>query len=169
MADRVEPPLAAGEKATLVGFLDYQRATLRHKCEGLSPDELIRAASPPSPLRLLGLVRHLTEVEHWWLSQVYAGDEGFDTYAAERDHDADLLVAHADPAVVAATWQRWEEQLRHSDAIVSGSDLDAPAANAVSEGVPSLRWVLVHLIEEYSRHNGHADLLREAIDGAVGE
>lgn len=169
MTDRIEPPLAAGEKETLTGFLDYQRATLRHKCQGLSPDQLILPACPPSPLRLLGLVRHLTEVEHWWLSQVFAGDEGFDTYAAERDRDADLLVAHVDPELVADTWWRWEEQLRHSRAIVGSVGLDTLASNSVSEGAPSLRWVLVHLIEEYSRHNGHADLLREAIDGAVGE
>jgi hypothetical protein len=169
MSDRIDPPSNADEKPTLLAFLDYHRATLRDKCAGLTPDELVRPASPPSSLRLLGLVRHLTEVEEWWFSQVFAGDEPFDLYSSADDPDADLHVGHADEAVVTQTWQRFDEQVGHSRAIAAGGDLDAPAARSLSGNAPGLRWILVHMIEEYARHNGHADLLREAIDGAVGE
>jgi hypothetical protein len=165
---RVDPPLAGDEKAVLTGFLDYQRQTLLLKCAGLTPQQLITRASPPSSLCLLGLVRHLSEDETGWLHQCFAGDEGDAHYGPG---DADLEVSDADEHSVAEAFAYHAEVVSRSRALVAAAELDALTAQSdqLTGQHFSLRWVLVHLIEEYARHNGHADLLREAIDGATGE
>jgi uncharacterized damage-inducible protein DinB len=167
---RTDPPNAADEKTTLTGFLDYHRDTLRWKCEGLTPEQLVAQASPPSTLRLLGLVRHLTEVEQAWFSHHFAGGPSEPAYSSEDDRDADLNVAEADADSTAAAWDRFDKEVARSRKILAANDLDTLAAGVTREGEKySLRWIVVHMIEEYARHNGHADLLREAIDGATGE
>jgi hypothetical protein len=165
---RVQPPAAGDERATLTGFLDYHRQTLLLKCAGLTPEQLLRRATPPSSLCLLGLVRHLTDVEYGWMTERFVGGEAKDLYG---EGDADFDVRHADERSVAAAFALHAEQVAAARQLVAGADLDAMtvAAHPRTGEHFSLRWVLVHLIEEYARHNGHADLLREAIDGATGE
>jgi hypothetical protein len=165
---RIEAPVAGDERATLTGFLDFQRQTLLLKCAGLSPEQLLLRAAPPSSLCLLGLVRHLTDVEFGWLQAHFAGAEDVELYGPG---DADLEVTEADEESVTAAFARFAEVAATSRSIVAGAALDALTADqhpGTGERF-SLRWILVHLIEEYARHNGHADLLRQAIDGAVGE
>jgi hypothetical protein len=168
--ERVDPPSSADEKTMLTAFLDYHRDTLRWKCDGLAPEQLVRQASPPSTLRLLGLVRHLTEVEASWLTHHFAGGTFVRAYSSAEDPDGDLNVTSADEESVVAAWARYDQEVERSRAVVAAGDLDAMAAGTTRHGEQrTLRWILLHLIEEYARHNGHADLLREAIDGETGE
>ncbi|MGI8665614.1 MAG: DUF664 domain-containing protein [Jatrophihabitans sp.] len=164
---RAGAPLAGGEKATLVGFLDYQRQTLLLKCAGLSAEQLVTPACPPSTLRLLGLLRHLIDNEYGWFCEVFAGEPEVLLFG---DNDADLLIDQADDELVAATFAQYAEQVGRSRQIIEAAELGQPSVRRSGENEPfSLRWIIVHLIEEYARHNGHADLLRQALDGAVGE
>jgi NAD(P)-dependent dehydrogenase (short-subunit alcohol dehydrogenase family) len=165
---RADPPPIGDERATLTGFLNYQRQTLLLKCAGLSPEQLLERATPPSTLCLLGLVRHLTDVEFGWLQVRFAGAEDVELYGSD---DADLAVGEADPESVTRAFGLFAEQVARADVLVAGAELGALSARAhpVTGQRYSLRWILCHLIEEYARHNGHADLLREAIDGTVGE
>ncbi|HZC70282.1 MAG TPA: DinB family protein [Jatrophihabitans sp.] len=168
--DRPEPPLLGDERATLIGFLDYQRATLEWKCSGLDPEQLARRAMPPSTMSLLGLVRHLAEVEWSWFDRF--GMDGYrrDPYFfSMEDLDRDFDGAQADPALVTEAFEKWHSAIEEARAVVAGHELDAGFMHRRWEREVSLRWVLTHMIEEYARHNGHADLLREAIDGAKGE
>jgi len=171
---RPGPPLESGEVATLLGFLDYQRATLEWKCRGLS-DEQLRAALPPTSMTLGGLLKHLALVEDIWFTQVVGGEPMPEPWASAytgpdwewrsaADNSGDDLRA------------LWAERVKRSHAIVKsrlGQGEEAALSQAHSawdgQGRASLRWVLVHMIEEYSRHNGHADLIRESIDGQTGE
>jgi Protein of unknown function (DUF664) len=166
--ERAEPQAAGDERAVLTGFLDYQRQTLLLKCAGLTPEQLLDRAMPPSTLCLLGLVRHLTEVEFGWLQARFAGAEDVELYGP---NDGDLAVTEADDESVTAAFALYAEHVARSTAIVAGAELGALTAQAHPRTGErySLRWILVHLIEEYARHNGHADLLRQAIDGTVGE
>jgi uncharacterized damage-inducible protein DinB len=163
--DRPEPPYAADEKSTLAGFLDFQRATLEWKCAGLTDDELRRRGVPPSPMSLLGLVRHLADVErNWFRMSIDRQKLKFRYWEIDgRDTDWDV-----EDASVADSMAAWHEEIDHSRAIVDASELGRSFEHP-HDGTVTLRWVLVHMIEEYARHNGHADLLREQIDGAVGE
>ena len=165
-AARVDPPYRGDELATLLGFLDYQRATLAGKCEGLSPEQLRLRADPPSNLSLLGLVRHLAEVERGWFRQGIAGEDIADIWCSDQSRDADL--DEVDTAEVAPAFQAWQAEIDAAQVIATTTPLDATMVHR-SGDVISLRWVLVHMIEEYARHNGHADLLREHIDGVKGE
>jgi uncharacterized damage-inducible protein DinB len=165
---RAVPPPAGDERDILTGFLEYHRQTVLLKCAGLTPEQLLLRATPPSSLCLLGLVRHLTEVEYGWLAERFAGGEVKDVYG---EGDADFDIVEADEQSVAAAFARYAAQVAESRQIVAAADLDAMTA-APHERTGehfSLRCILVHMIEEYARHNGHADLLREAIDGAIGE
>ncbi len=165
---RTEPPLAGDELATLNGFLDFQRQTVLLKCAGLSPAQLVTPAVASSNLRLLGILRHLVDVERGWLSEVFTGAAELSIWGPEPD--ADLLVEQADAESVAATFARYAEEVERSRAIVAAAQPGQLSVGLSRTGVPfSLRWILVHLIEEYARHNGHADLIRQALDGAVGE
>jgi Protein of unknown function (DUF664) len=167
--DRPEPPYEGDERATLTGFLDYQRATLEWKCAGLTPEQLARRATPPSTLSLLGLVRHMAEVERGWFDRVATGKRRGYLYCTAEDQDADFNGATADPAVVEDGFATWRQAIEEARAVIARTDLGATFLHDREQIDISLRWVLCHMIEEYARHNGHADLLREAIDGSTGE
>ncbi len=167
MAERIDPPLTADERDTLIGFLDYHRATTAWKCEGLTAEQLARRAVPPSTLSLLGLVRHLAEVELVWRSRV-AEQPSDPIFFTEAEPDLDFDGAVADPDVVADAFARWRAEIAEANAAYASADLEQTFVHP-RHGEMSLRWVLVHLVEEYARHNGHADLLREAVDGTTGE
>ncbi len=164
---RPEPPLAADERTMLPVWLDYQRATLLWKCEGLDGAALARRGVPPSPLTLLGLVRHMAIVEWWWFDHVFTGSSSPEPISTGDDRDADFN--HLDPGRAVTDVELFRRQCDVSRAVVAGAEsFDVTSASTEKPGF-SLRWIVVHMIEEYARHNGHADLLREQIDGAVGE
>jgi uncharacterized damage-inducible protein DinB len=167
--DRPEPPTEGDERATLIGFLDYQRATLAWKCSGLTPEQLAQRATPPSTLSLLGLVRHMAEVELAWFDRVATGTRRPYFYSTKDDPDADFTGAVADPEVVDNAFATWRQSVDEARAVTARTELDATFHHDRYDTDFSLRWVLCHMIEEYARHNGHADLLREAIDGSTGE
>jgi len=164
--ERAIAPLEADERVTLTAFLDFQRATLALKCAGLTDDQLRERAVPPSSLSLLGLVRHMAEVERNWFRPVLGGEQMSAIFAPDMDWEAsfrDVAIAGA-----AEAFGAWQAECEHARALVAAApSLDA-TGNRGGERF-SLRWVMVHMIEEYARHNGHADLLRERIDGSTGE
>lgn len=172
---RPEPPLAGDEVATLLGYLDYQRATLGWKTDGCDAAGL-QVTVGASSMTLGGLLKHMAYVEdHWCSRSLHANEPAppWDTVDWSADHDWDWHSAAADsPEELRALWQASVERSRSlvAEALADGG-LDQLAKKVWSDGrQPSLRWILVHLIEEYARHNGHADLLREAADGgALGE
>ncbi|MFE6846397.1 DinB family protein [Streptomyces sp. NPDC057686] len=157
-----------GERAVLAGYLRDQRLTLELKCAGLDAEAMARRSVEPSNLSLLGLVRHLAGVEQYWFRQVMAGEDVRRHYRSEQDPAADFTQAVADPAVVADAWATWRAEVAFAERLVAEApDLDVAGDG---DGQPmELREVLVHMIEEYARHNGHADFLRERIDGRVGQ
>jgi uncharacterized damage-inducible protein DinB len=166
---RAEPALTAGEADMLTGWLDYHRATLAGKCEGLTDEQLRERSVPPSGLCLLGLVRHLTECERGWFRNVLLGADLPELYATQEDRDADFnAVGTPDVATVFATFERECDAAREAVAAVGDLDALSKGRDKATGGQFSLRWILTHMIEEYARHNGHADLLRERIDGATG-
>ena len=172
---RPEPPVAADELATLLGFLDWQRATLSWKCSGLDAVGL-RATTAASTMTLGGILKHMALVEHGWFSQSLHGrgyPPPWDAVDWEADRDWEWRTAAEDsPAELFALWQRAVDQSRAdvAEALDGGDGLGRLAKRTWADGrAPSLRWILCHMIEEYARHNGHADLLRESIDGATGE
>jgi uncharacterized damage-inducible protein DinB len=168
--NRTEPPGQGDETATLLGFLRWQRETLELKCAGLDPDQLARRAVPPSSLSLLGLVRHLADVERGWFRRGLAGEDAPRLFSSRNDPDGDFDAAVADPDMVAQAWAAWREEVAYADRFVAATpDLLSVSVADADRGPLSLRWVLVHMIEEYARHVGHADLLRQRIDGRVGQ
>jgi hypothetical protein len=154
-----------GERATLVGFLQDQRSTLELKCSGLDAADLARRSVPPSNLSLLGLVRHMARVEQTWFRHRMAGHDAPALFRSASDGDTDFNGAVADPEVVAEAWNAWRDEMAFADQYVA----DATDLDHVGHDGHLLRTVLVHMIEEYARHNGHADFLRERIDGRVGQ
>ncbi|WP_042420595.1 DinB family protein [Streptacidiphilus anmyonensis] len=167
-APRFATPAVGAERDVLVGVLGAQRATLEAKCAGLGAAELAERSVPPSTLSLLGLVRHLADVERRWFRRALAGHDAPDRYATPERPDADFDAATDDPALVAAAWAAWREEVAFAESFTAATpDLDLTGKDSW-RGPVSLRWVLIHMVEEYARHNGHADLLRERIDGAVG-
>jgi uncharacterized damage-inducible protein DinB len=165
VAPRIDPPLNAGERETLVGYLEYQRSTLLTKCEGLTPSQLRHRAVMPSNLSLLGLVRHMAEVELAWFER-FLGHPVIGFWSTDIDPDADFNgVDTADADEAFATWHRTCESSRQ---ILAGAAFDDTFVYG-TRGRISVRWLVGHMIEEYARHNGHADLIREAIDGVTGE
>ncbi|MEV0479016.1 DinB family protein [Streptomyces sp. NPDC050508] len=155
----------ADDRVSLTSFLDYQRATLAMKCQGLNADQLKRRAVPTSSLTLLGLVRHAGEVETSWFRFVLNQEQLKPRWPAVDGVYGEFLVSDAD---VDESFTLWREACERSRAVTdSFESLDDTVAFR-GETI-SLRYVLTHMIEEYARHNGHADLLREAIDRAVGE
>jgi uncharacterized damage-inducible protein DinB len=168
---RVDVPGQADERATLVGFLQWQRDTLELKCSGLDAADLARRAVEPSTLSLLGLVRHMAEVERGWFRRFMAGQDAPSHFRSATDRDGEFNGATADPEVVAQAWEIWRSEVANANRFVAeASSLDMTGAvEDPHRGPLSLRWVLVHMVEEYARHNGHADLLRERIDGAIGQ
>jgi uncharacterized damage-inducible protein DinB len=166
--DRPEPPLTGDERATLTGFLDFHRATLEMKCAGLTSEQLARRAVTPSTMSLLGLVRHLAEVERAWFDRLSTGQRRPPVYFSDADPDGDFDGAVADPDVVADAFATWRSSVAEAREVIARTDLDATFDHP-RQGSTSLRWVLTHMVEEYARHNGHADLLRGVIDGVTGE
>jgi uncharacterized damage-inducible protein DinB len=166
---RIDPAPLGTERETLVGFLRWQRDTLAVKCAGLDAEQLARRSVEPSGLSLLGLVRHMAKVERIWFRGVMAGLDATPLFADRVDADFDD--ATDDPTQVDEAFALWQEEIAFADRFVTQApDLDLESAVARrGVGVVSLRWVLLHMIEEYARHLGHADLLRERIDGAVGD
>ncbi|MFE2250660.1 DinB family protein [Streptomyces lavendulae] len=164
--ERIDPPLTGTERETLRAYLDFHRATLALKCEGLTDEELRRPASPPSTLSLLGLVRHMAEVERQWFRRTIGGAVVPHLWSAEHDFQA---AYDASRSTRAEAFAAWEAEVEHSRAVEA-----AAASLEVTVHVPkwgadaSLRLVMLHMIHEYARHNGHADFLREAVDGTVG-
>jgi uncharacterized damage-inducible protein DinB len=167
--ERIDPPLVADERTMLETWLDYHRATLLMKCAGLSDAQLKLRSAEPSTLSLLGLLRHMTEVERAWFRRRIGREDAPPLYytAERRDDDFDA-VDDADPAAMFAAFNAEVERCR---AIAAGVTLDTVVPNTSNDGRDdfSVRWIYVHMIEEYARHNGHADLLRERIDGAKGD
>lgn len=166
--ERAETPRIAGERETLSSFLQFQRDTLAWKCSGLSADQLRQQGVPPSKLSLLGLVRHMTDVERGWFARTLGGVDAPAFYwGAERSEDVDFDVDDAD---VDEAFRLWREECARSREIVdSCASLDKVGDHQSDGDGYSVRWVLTHMIEEYARHNGHADLLRERLDGRTGE
>jgi uncharacterized damage-inducible protein DinB len=166
---REEPSRVAGERESLEAWLDYHRATLLTKCAGLTAGQLKQRAVPPSGLALLGLVRHMAEVERWWFGIHAANRDLPPLFYTEEDPDGDFNnLDGADAEADLATYQR---EIEASRAAVAGKDLDevVPSHGDHPERVRDIRWIYQHMIEEYARHNGHADLLRERIDGVTGD
>jgi len=162
---RFTPPQVADERATLTGFLERQRDTLALKCAELSPEQLRERAIAPSGLSLLGLVQHLIEVERSWFRSVLGGEEHVPLWDRPASGTTDFDVTRADPAEVFATWRA---ECSHSRSIVDAApSLDTLGHHGTDPF--TLRYILTHMIEEYARHNGHADLLRERLDGLTGE
>jgi uncharacterized damage-inducible protein DinB len=162
-------PVLGDERTTLTEYLRYQRLTLELKCSGLGPEELARRSVEPSTLSLLGLVRHMAEVERSWFRRRMAGRDVPHLYQSDADPDGDFDGAVPDAGVVDQAWTAWRDEMAFTDRFVADApDLDV-RGTIPGRGEISLREVLVHMIEEYARHNGHADLLRERIDGRIGQ
>jgi uncharacterized damage-inducible protein DinB len=166
--ERTDPAPIADERSSLDQWLDYQRATLLTKCEGLTAAELKTTAVPPSSLSLLGLVRHMTDVERWWF-RVHADGQhlDFEYWADGEDADFDQV----DDADADRNLEVFRREVAKARLAVAAHDLDevVPSHGDHPERTRDIRWIYVHMIEEYARHNGHADLLRERIDGATGD
>ncbi|MFF3018706.1 DinB family protein [Streptomyces sp. NPDC057939] len=157
-----------GERDVLVGYLRDQRLTLEMKCAGLDAEGMARRSVAPSNLSLLGLVRHLAGVEQYWFRQVMAGEGIRRHYRSADDRDGEFTGAIGDPEVVADAWATWRDEVAFAERLVAEApDLDVTGTGG--EEPMQLREVLVHMVEEYARHNGHADLLRECVDGRVGQ
>src|SRR5215469_6791377 len=152
------------EREMLRDWLDWHRATLLRKCAGLGPAELARRAVPPSNLSLLGLVRHMSDTERGWVRQTFRGEQVPDLYYRSVAPDADFQ--EADPGGAEEAFERYRAECLAVDAALEGAMLDDTFT--FREKTMSVRWMWQHLVEEYARHNGHADLIREVIDGSVG-
>jgi uncharacterized damage-inducible protein DinB len=162
-------PSLGDERATLVEFLRCQRLTLELKCSGLDAEAMARRSVEPSTMSLLGLVRHMAEVERDWFRRTMAGQDVPSLYRSEAEPDGDFDGAMSDPKVVAEAWETWRAECAFADRFVAEAlDLDI-TGNYFDQAEVSLRELLVHMIEEYGRHNGHADFLRERIDGRIGQ
>jgi uncharacterized damage-inducible protein DinB len=165
---RTDPAPTADEKSTLVAFLKFQRDTLELKCSGLDAEQLARRSVEPSGLSLLGIVRHMAGVELTWFRQVMSKQYVSRPFRSTSDPDAEFTGAKGDPRAVEEAWAAWRSEVAYAERFVESSALDR-VGNDEGRGEISLRWVLVHMIEEYARHLGHADLLRERIDGRTGQ
>lgn len=171
---RPEPPLAADEAATLTGFLDYQRATFAWKCRGLDASGL-QATVGVSTMTLGGMLKHLAIVEESWFSEwLHGQNPGPPWNAVDWEADPDWEWHSAAEDTPEQLFALWEGAVSHSRAQVTEAlahgGLDQLARKTSRDGhSPSLRWILCHMIEEYARHNGHADLIRESVDGLTGE
>jgi uncharacterized damage-inducible protein DinB len=167
--ERPEPTTTGDERTTLTEFLDYYRATLALKCQDLSPDQLAERAVPPSSLSLLGLLRHMGEVEQGWFRE-FEGEESVRPYSGPDNRDGDFDDVVGDQRCVDDAFAFWQAEVARSREIVAAHGLDDLGVRRPDHRYSySLRWILVHMIEEYARHCGHADFLRERLDGATGD
>ncbi|GAB3874463.1 DinB family protein [Terrabacter terrigena] len=165
---RSQDAVLGDERSTLLDYLRSYRLTLELKCSGLTPEQLATRSVPPSTLSLLGLVRHLAQVEQSWFRRVMAGEDVPYLYRTADDRDADFTGAVADEAAVQEAWARWREEVANAEAFVERAE-SLELMSLDPKNPIQLREVLVHMIEEYARHCGHADLLRECIDGRTGQ
>ncbi|HWM04848.1 MAG TPA: DinB family protein [Actinophytocola sp.] len=163
---RPDPPLEADDRTMLGAYLDFQRETLAIKCAGLSDSARNERLVPPSGLSLHGLVRHLAGVERWWLHLQFAGDDVELLYYSDDDPDQDFESLDGDFDEDLAVWRAQCERSR--EIVAAAGSLDDTGIRRQTGERFSLRWVLLRLIAEYARHNGHADLLRERADGETG-
>ncbi|RZQ61690.1 DinB family protein [Amycolatopsis suaedae] len=164
--ERIEPPKIADERVMLRAYLDYHRATLAMKCDGLTDDELRRQSMPPSTLSLLGLVRHMAEVERTWFRKVINGEDIPLVWSESGDYQ---IAYDASESSRAEAFGAWQAEVEHSRRIERAAEsLDVVAHMPRWGEDVSLRLVMLHLIHEYARHNGHADFLREGVDGVTG-
>ncbi|GAA1431616.1 DinB family protein [Streptomyces thermospinosisporus] len=167
--ERRVPAADADERTMLEGWLDFHRQTLAWKCAGLTDEQLRTAAVPPSELSLLGLVRHMADVERAWFRRVLVDDDPGPIFYSEADPDGEFHLTDAD------TWEQadtaWQEEIAVARRNAAGFALDdlSKGHSRHAGGPVSLRWIYTHMIEEYARHNGHADLIRERLDGATGD
>jgi uncharacterized damage-inducible protein DinB len=164
--ERVGPASTAGEREMLRGFLDYHRATLAMKCEGLPDSELRSRSMPPSTLTLLGLVRHMAEVERTWFRRVINGEDISFVWSERGDYQEAYDASTATRSEAFAAWQAEVESSRRIEE--QAASLEVTGYSARWDERVSLRLVMLHVLLEYARHNGHADFLREGIDGTVG-
>jgi uncharacterized damage-inducible protein DinB len=164
--DRVGPPNFGGEREMLRAFLDYHRATLAMKCDGLTDEELRKESMPPSTLSLLGLVRHMAEVERAWFRRVFEDKDAPMVWSEEVDFQAAYDASTSTRAEAFAAWEAEVENSRRIER--EAQSLDLAGYQPRWEEDVSLRMVMLHVLLEYGRHNGHADFLREGVDGTVG-
>ncbi|MBV2356116.1 DinB family protein [Streptomyces sp. J2-1] len=168
---RPVPQPRATERDQLEAWLDFHRETLALKCAGLTDEQLRTASVPPSPMTLLGLVQHLAEIERNWFRRVFSGQ---DLPALFGDGEGFTLSPDRGIDEVMAAWRTEIERGRELIALASPDDcgplpeLPGPESDVLGDQGVSLRWIMIHMIEEYARHNGHADLIRERVDGTAG-
>jgi uncharacterized damage-inducible protein DinB len=162
---RVRPPRTGDEREVLTSYLDWHRETFALKCAGIAPERLSEKGVPPSGLSLHGLLRHLAGAERWWFRVQFAGEDVALLHYSDHDpnQDFDVLDGNVDEAFAV-----WRAECERSREIVAATPLDATGTPRPGGEPVALRRVLVHMLAEYARHNGHADLLRERIDGATG-
>lgn len=166
-ADRAMPPLDADERTTLAQWLDFYRATLAGKCAGLNEEQLRTAAVPPSSLTLLGLVQHMAEVERNWFRRVLTGEQAPPIFDPAADPDGvDGGFELRDDIDSATAFDAWQGEISRARANCADRRLDE--TSPFMGGNVTLRWIYAHMIAEYARHIGHADLIRERIDGSTG-
>ncbi|MFD7087173.1 DinB family protein [Streptomyces sp. NPDC059896] len=163
---RIAPPTLGSERETLRAFLDYHRATLAMKCEGLADEELRQRSMPPSTLSLLGLVRHMAEVERAWFRRVFEDNDAPMVWSDTTDFQAAYDASASTRAEAFTAWEAEVENSRRIERDAGSLDLAGRQPRWGEE--VSLRMVMVHVLLEYGRHNGHADFLREGVDGTVG-
>jgi uncharacterized damage-inducible protein DinB len=164
--DRTDPPFRDPERAALEAWLEYHRATLLVKCAGLTAEQLATRSVPPSTLSLLGLVRHMTEVERSWFRRRLEREDTPYLYCGEGNQDGDF--DDVDPARADDDLAAFQAELDAVRGVAARHGLDDVGRSRRGAEV-DLRWIYLHMIEEYARHNGHADLLRECLDGATGD
>jgi uncharacterized damage-inducible protein DinB len=165
--DRPEPPTVADERTAVQAWLDYHRATLLWKCTGLNGDQLVVRPVQSSTLSLLGLVRHMAEVERSWFRIRFAGQAEVAIYCDDQYPDGDFDLT--DSALAEQDFAIFTAECAAADDAVSGRTLEDTFTHPRTGSAMDLRWIYLHMIEEYARHNGHADLLRELIDGVTGD
>ena len=165
MTELIEFPTTGTERELLVGFLEFYRAVFARKAEDVDDEAARTATCPPSSLTITGLVRHMAEVERGWFRRGIAGETAPPIYYSDEDPDGDLHVGPDD--TVADALAAWWDEVDRARTILAGADLETVIERR-DEAI-SARWIVLHMIEEYARHCGHLDLIREAIDGRTGD
>jgi hypothetical protein len=165
-AERPHVPRSGDERLQLDAWLNFYRATLLAKCDGLNVAQLKTRPLTTSPLSLLGIVRHMTFVEQVWFETTFAGTDTVDHYKTDGDRDADFNDLDSDAAET--VFDLFQAVISASSALAADHSLDEHAKKLRRGQDVDLRWIYVHMIEEYARHCGHADLIREMIDGVTG-
>lgn len=166
-AARISPPPVGDERTMLESWLEFHRQTLLRKCAGLTPEQLVLRSAEPSNMSLLGLVRHMAEVERAWFRRRFAAEQ-VDFLYCDVDDNPDGDFDDADAGGAEADLAAFTREIELARAAAAGHALEETFHHSHRQVEMSLRWIYLHMIEEYARHNGHADLLRERVDGATG-